>query len=148
MVSAYASAPRLWFLILVILSVPLLGQSSKQYVQDVSSALRAKDFNKAIDLSRAGLREFPTDPQLWVLQGAAMVNKGESQNALASFQHALKLFPDYVAALAGAAQIEYQNGNRGAARLLEHLLRFRPLLLLLSVTENSGRPPSLFLLAL
>ncbi|HKT24112.1 MAG TPA: tetratricopeptide repeat protein [Terriglobales bacterium] len=111
----------------VLFSVPLFCQSSKQQGDAISSALRAKDFDKAIELSRASLRQFPTDPQLWVLQGVAMVNKGENQNALVSFRHALRLSPDYIAALAGAAQIEYQNGSRDAVPLLEHLLRLRPM---------------------
>ena len=45
-------------------------------------ALRAKDFDKALELSRAALRRFPNNPQLWVLQGVAMVNKGENQKRI------------------------------------------------------------------
>lgn len=94
--------------------------------EPVSSALRAGDFDKAVELSRSALKESPNNPQLWTLQGIAFADKGDSKDALASFEHALKLNPDSVAALAGAAQIHYQSGNKAAVPLLNHLLELRP----------------------
>lgn len=94
--------------------------------EPVSSALRAGDFDKAVQLSRSALQESPNNPQLWTLQGIAFADKGDSKDALASFEHALKLNPDSVAALAGAAQIHYQAGNKAAVPLLNHLLQLRP----------------------
>ena len=37
-----------------------------------------------------------------------------------------KISPDYVRALQGAAQIEYEGGSPAAVPLLKHLLRLRP----------------------
>jgi len=60
------------------------------------------------------------------LQGIAFTDKGDSKNALVAFQRALKIAPNNIAALAGAAQIYYQAGNQAAVPLLNHLLQLRP----------------------
>src|SRR2546429_109345 len=92
----------------------------------ISSALRAREFEKAVELSRSALRESPNNAQLWTLQGIAFASKGDSKEALAAFQQALKILPNSIAALAGAAQIEYEAGNRDAVPLLNRLLQLRP----------------------
>jgi tetratricopeptide (TPR) repeat protein len=92
----------------------------------ISSALRAGEFDKAVELSRSALRTSPNNAQLWILQGIAYVRKGDSKEALTSFQQALKISPNNIAALAGAAEIEYQAGNRSAVSLLNRLLQLRP----------------------
>ena len=79
-----------------------------------------------MELSRSALQQFPNDAQLWALQGIAFASKGDSKKALPAFQQALKLAPNYVAALEGAAQIQYQNGGREAVPLLHRLLQLRP----------------------
>jgi len=107
-------------------SVAVSAQTRENPTEPISAALRAGDFNKAVELSRAALQESPNNAQLWTLQGIAFANKGDSKNALASFEHALKISPDNIAALAGAAQIHYQAGNPAAVPLLNHLLQLRP----------------------
>jgi len=57
----------------------------------------------------------------------ALINKGDKQRALGtSFQRALKIAPNNLAALAGAAQIEYQDGTPNAVPLLNRLLQLAP----------------------
>jgi len=104
----------------------VLAQMSESPLESIRSALRAKDFDKAVELSRAALRDSPNDTQLWTLEGIALASKGDSKGALAAFTQALKFSPDNMAALEGAAQIEYQAGNRAAVPLLERLLRLNP----------------------
>lgn len=113
---------------IVLLACPCLGlsQTAANLVEPISSALRAKDFDKAVELCRTALQASPNNPQLWTLQGIALASKGDRKRALTAFQQALKLSPDNIAALAGAAQIEYQAGNQNAVPLLNHLLRLRP----------------------
>jgi len=107
--------------------IPLaFSQTRENQIELISSALRARDFDKAVELSRAALQESPNNPQLWTLQGIALASKGDSKEALTAFQQALKISPNNVAALAGAAQIEYQAGNQSAVPLLNHLLQLRP----------------------
>jgi tetratricopeptide (TPR) repeat protein len=102
------------------------GQSSDAQVEPVTSALRARDYDKAVELSRAALETSPNNAQLWTLQGIALASKGHNKDALTAFQRALKISPNTIAALAGAAQIEYQAGSPGAVPLLNHLLQLRP----------------------
>jgi tetratricopeptide (TPR) repeat protein len=118
---------------LLCIAVALLGCDIKTFSQTppnsvelVSAALRANDFDKAVSLTRSALQHAPNNPQLWTLQGIAFSSKGDNQQALAAFQRALKISPDNIAALAGAAQIHYQAGSQGAVPLLNHLLQLRP----------------------
>ena len=104
----------------------VVAQTRESPLESIRSALRAKDFDKAIELSRAALQNTPNNAQLWTLEGIALASKGESKSALSAFTQALKFSPDNIAALEGAAQIEYQAGDRGAVPLLERLLRLNP----------------------
>src|SRR6266576_6955947 len=103
-----------------------LFPNPRKPIEPISSALRAREFDKAVELSRSALRESPNNAQLWTLQGIAFASKGDSKEALAAFQQALNISPNSIAALAGAAQIEYQAGNRDAVPLLNRLLQLRP----------------------
>jgi tetratricopeptide (TPR) repeat protein len=102
------------------------SQTQSAQVEAITSALRAREFDRAVRLSRSALQKFPNDAQLWTLQGVALAGEGDPKKALAAFQQALKISPNYIAAIEGAAQIEYQMGNRDAVPLLSHLLQLRP----------------------
>lgn len=102
------------------------SQAPKDQIEPITSALRAKDFETAQRLSQSALQQFPNDAQLWTFQGIALASKGDSKKALAAFQQALKIAPNYVAAIEGAAQIEYQASSLEAVPLLNHLLQLRP----------------------
>jgi tetratricopeptide (TPR) repeat protein len=102
------------------------GQATSDEVQAITSALRSRDFDKALQLLQPALQNSPNNPQLWMLQGLAASGKRDSKAALASYQHALGISPDYLPALEGAAQIEYEAGSADAIPLLEHVLQVRP----------------------
>ena len=103
-----------------------LSQTHEDLTEPIGSALRAREFDKAVELTRSGLRASPGSAQLWTLQGIAFAGKGDGKQALAAFQQALKISPNNVAALAGAAQIEYEADRREAVPLLKRLLELRP----------------------
>jgi tetratricopeptide (TPR) repeat protein len=113
-------------IVLLTFSSRAFSQASQNPVEPISSALRARDFDKAIELSKSALKTYPNNAQLWTLQGIAYVNKGDGKDALTAFQQALKVSPNNIAALEGAAQIEYQADNAAAIPLLNHLLQLRP----------------------
>src|SRR5258708_36897444 len=92
----------------------------------IGSGLGSGEFEKALELVQPGLQESPTNPQLWTLQGLAYSGQGDQKKARVSFESALKIAPDYLPALEGAAQLEYEAGSAEAAPLLQHVLRFRP----------------------
>jgi tetratricopeptide (TPR) repeat protein len=102
------------------------SQGQTPAVEAITAALRAREFDRAVQLSRSELKKYPGDSHLWTLQGIALANLHSNQEALAAFQKALKLSPDSVAALAGAAQIQYEAGSLEAVPLLKHLLKLRP----------------------
>ena len=56
----------------------------------------------------------------------AFASKGDNKHALEAFLQALRIAPDYIAALAGASQIYYQAGDRRAIPLLHRLVELRP----------------------
>src|SRR5882762_5865549 len=95
-------------------------------VGSIAAALRSQQFERALELLQPALQAAPTNPQLWTLQGLAFSGKGDQKNALVSFHGALKIAPDYLPALEGAAQVEYEAGSAGAVPLLQHVLRLRP----------------------
>src|SRR5580692_10098190 len=105
---------------------PAFSQSSESQSEPVTSALRARDYDRAVQLSRAALATSPNNAQLWTLQGIAFASKGDNKDALTAFQRALRISPNNIAALAGAAQIEYQANSTAAVPLLNHLLQLRP----------------------
>jgi tetratricopeptide (TPR) repeat protein len=102
------------------------GGATKEQIEAISSALRAREFDRAVALTQSALEASPGDAQLWTLQGIALSRKGDARQALAAFNRALKISPDYVAALEGAAQLHYQDASRDAVPLLNRLLRLRP----------------------
>lgn len=103
-----------------------LAQSHEDPTEPIGAALRAGDLDRAVELTRSALRNSPRSAQLWTLLGLAFAGKGDRKQALAAFQQALKISPNSVAALAGAAQIEYEADSREAVPLLNRLLGLRP----------------------
>ena len=102
------------------------GQSSGDRISPITSALRARDFAKALQLLQPALQQSPKSPQLWTLQGIAFSGEEREKEALASFRSALKISPDYLPALEGAAQLEYKAGNVAAIPLLQRVLQLNP----------------------
>jgi tetratricopeptide (TPR) repeat protein len=109
-----------------LLGCPGFAQATAGGLEAVKSALRGGEFQRAIDLSRSALKQSPDNAQLWTLQGIAFTGEKHDPEALSAFQHALKIAPNYLPALEGAAQIEYQSGGKEAAFLLKRVLQLLP----------------------
>lgn len=105
----------------------LIAQTtSADRVGAITSALRAGQFDAALQLLQPELEQTPRNPQLLSLRGIALSGKGDKKDALSAFRTALAISPDYLPALEGAAQLEYESGGNDAVALLQHLLRLRP----------------------
>src|ERR1051326_2419244 len=94
----------------ILLLASLFGDSAQgqeAQIKAVTLALQAGESAKAVELTRAALKDFPGNAQLWAMQGAAYAGQGQNKQALDSFRAALKLSPDYIPALQGAIQIEF-----------------------------------------
>jgi tetratricopeptide (TPR) repeat protein len=112
--------------VILFLEAVVLGQSANNRIETIASALRNREFDSALQLLQPALKASPKNPQLWMFQGLAYSGKGDQKSALNSYQSALKVSPDYLPALEGAAQLQYEAGNPEAAPLLQHVLRLRP----------------------
>jgi tetratricopeptide (TPR) repeat protein len=102
------------------------AQTGEGRISLIASALQNKDFEKALSLLQPALRTSPGNPKLWAMQGSAYVGEGHTKEALTSFHSALKISPDYLPALQGAAQIEFEAASPKAIPLIEHVIRLRP----------------------
>lgn len=114
------------FLLPLMLWLSSAWAQTAQQIDAISSALHEKDFWRAQQLLQPVLRASPGDARLWAMQGTALAGSGNNEEALTSFGTALKLAPDYVPALEGAAQIEFESANPAAIPLLRRLLRLHP----------------------
>lgn len=92
----------------------------------IENALRTNDYKDALDLSHAALATYPDDCRLWTLRGMAYAGAHRPELADAAYRHALKLVPNYLPALEGAAQLEYESGGKSAEDLLQRILALRP----------------------
>ena len=99
------------------------GTASEQAIQ---SALRERKFDIALQLSKSALQASPKNPKLWTLEGISLSGLGRQPEALTAFDNALKISPDYLPALEGAAQLEYRAGSKRAVALLDQILKLRP----------------------
>lgn len=101
-------------------------QASADPTQPIASALNDQQFDRALQLLQPALQQFPGNAELWAMQGVAYAGEGNKKEALAAFRKSLRLSPDYLPALQGAAQIEYDAGSPSAISLIERVLRRRP----------------------
>jgi tetratricopeptide (TPR) repeat protein len=113
-------------LVLVVFQSGIVGQTVNERPASITSALENRDFGKALQLLQPALETSPRNPQLWVFQGLAYSGEGNAAAALGSYQTALKIAPDYLPALEGAAELEYDASRPDAVPLLEHILRLHP----------------------
>jgi tetratricopeptide (TPR) repeat protein len=95
-------------------------------ISSIQSALRAGDNDQALTLVRTQLQHSPKDVRLWTLEGIALAHLGRSGEALVAYDRALVISPAYLAALEGAAELEYKAGSDRTLGLLSRILKIRP----------------------
>jgi tetratricopeptide (TPR) repeat protein len=111
---------------LLALSSYGLGQTERDRTAEITSALAAHEFDQALTLLQPAIKQFPANAKLWTLQALALAGKRDPKGALASYQKALKISPEYLPAVEGAAQLYYEAGSQDAVPLLRLVLRLRP----------------------
>lgn len=102
------------------------AKTAQDVTAPIVAALREHNLSDALKLAQDGVKAFPDDPRLWTLRGMAYAGMGSPRSALADYEHALRLAPDYLPALEGAAGMEYSAGNPRARPLLLRVLKQRP----------------------
>ena len=119
-----------WILLILILTLAVSGfaqgGASADAEHSIETALRAGNFDEALRLTRSQLQQSPKDAKLWTLEGIALSGLGRDQEALTAYNSALKVSPDYLPALEGAAELEYKAGSIRAVPLLNRIVKLGP----------------------
>ena len=102
------------------------AQISQDTDRSITNALRSRQYDQAYQLAHGVLQQSPNDAKVLMLEGLALEGLGKNNQALADYNAALKIAPDYIPALEAAAQLEYSFGNERAVPLLNRLLRLQP----------------------
>ncbi len=118
--------PVLMLLLALACPTHAQGPSNGNAAASVESALRERNFQQALDLVRPQLQQSPKNAKLWTLEGIALAGLGRDREALSAYNSALRVSPDYLAALEGAAELEYKAGSSRAVPLLNHIVKLRP----------------------
>lgn len=102
------------------------AQTPRDPVGELAAELRAKHYDQALKLARSALEHSPGDVRILTMEAIALAGLGKDSDALRAYHQALRVSPDYLAALEGAAELEYKAGSDRAVPLLDHLLKLQP----------------------
>ncbi len=119
---------RSFFVVFLVCALPLVAQNPTPTTPAgaIQSALREHDFQRAVQLAQSAVQQAPKDPKLWALEGIALSRLGRQNDALNAYNKALAISPNYLPALEGAAELEYEAGSKRAQPLLERIVKLRP----------------------
>ena len=102
------------------------GQTPADPASEITSAIRVHDYQRALKIAQTALERSPDDVRLLTLKAIALADLGRDREALAAYNKALQRAPDFLAALEGAAEIQYKSGDERAIPLLDHILKLQP----------------------
>jgi hypothetical protein len=114
------------------------AQTGADPIGEITAALRPQLLNGA---SVASARPPALSKQYAVIDAASASVSGKraEQECLAAFRRALKISPDYVPALEGSAQLEYDAGNASSAHAGRMLAAQAPAAVALIASRNVRR---------
>ena len=102
------------------------AQNAKVSISAIESQIRSEQYDQALSTLKVALRENPGDYKLWTLEGICFALQRSDAEALAAFDKAIRISPDYTPALKGEIQILYKTGDKRAIPLLERMLKTDP----------------------
>lgn len=102
------------------------SQGAPQLIGRIEAALRTKDYSLAVRLSQVGVQEEPQDYRFWTLRGMALSGARQPLAALSAYERALRILPNYLPALEGVAEIDYQQGRPETKKRLQEILAVDP----------------------
>ena len=105
---------------------PQVPAAPKNSISDIESLIRNQQFDEAFHALQRALRSSPGNYRLWTLEGVCYGLQGRDREAMAAFDHAIRISPNYMPALKGAVQILYKTGNKRAIPLLLKVLKSDP----------------------
>ncbi|MGC8550115.1 MAG: tetratricopeptide repeat protein [Acidobacteriaceae bacterium] len=102
------------------------AQSEDQKVQKILLLLRLDEYGRSLQSVNQMLAYTPHDCRLLSLRGMALNGLGKPDEALRSYQSALRYCPSQPLALQNAAQMEYARQRPDAVGYLNRLLKLNP----------------------
>ncbi|MFY9854278.1 MAG: tetratricopeptide repeat protein [Terracidiphilus sp.] len=112
--------------LMAALPLSVLAQTAAVSVSAVLEALQKGQYPDALRLSAELVRTEPQSYKAWTLRAVALEKSGQPKEALAAYEQALKLDPDYLPALEGAAQLSYKSQSAQAIPLLRQIVSLQP----------------------
>ena len=109
-----------------VAALAVRGQDGKTAITSIESLIRTQQYDKALSTLKPALKRTPSDYRLWTLEGICLALQGNDSQALAAFDHALRISPNYIPALKAEIQILYKTGDKRAIPLLLRTLKFTP----------------------
>ncbi|MBV9183326.1 MAG: tetratricopeptide repeat protein [Acidobacteria bacterium] len=94
--------------------------------QSIERAFEVGNFELGLRLAEAAVRQTPRNVKLWAFEGIALSHLGHPSRALEAYNHALEISPDYLPALEGAAELQYNLATERAVPLLNRILKIHP----------------------
>lgn len=123
-------------LFLLLLFVPLFftggeprsarAEQSLDPIATIQGLIRSRDYGRAVEMADRQLRQKPNDHKLWTLKAIALSLDQENPEAVAAFEKALSIAPNYTPALKGETQLLYADGDKRAIPLLQRILTADP----------------------
>jgi tetratricopeptide (TPR) repeat protein len=110
----------------LVLSISGQTAANSDATGSIEAALRAGNYNQALRLAQSQLQGSPQNAMLWTLKGITLSRLGRNKEALIAYNTALNISPEYLAALEGAAELEYSAGSSRAVPLLNRIVKLRP----------------------
>ena len=104
----------------------LCAQAAPVSVAMVVDALRKGQNADALRISGELVQSDPKSSKAWTVRAVALERLKQDKQALAAYDEAIQLAPDYLPALEGAAQLGYKEQSPKAAPLLRHIVSLQP----------------------
>jgi tetratricopeptide (TPR) repeat protein len=95
-------------------------------ISGIESLIRTQQYDQALSTLKPELQRNPGDYRLWALEGICLGLQGSDSQALAAFDRALNISPNYIPALKGEIEILYKSGDKRAVPLLLRTLKSDP----------------------
>ncbi len=113
-------------LAIVLTAAIFAAQPPTPDTSTIVAQLRSGHYADAKEMIERAAKDSPDSAALWTLDGFALSHLGQKHEALASYERALKLSPDYLPALEGAAQIKFAVSDQSAVALLAKIVGQNP----------------------
>jgi tetratricopeptide (TPR) repeat protein len=97
--------------------------ASDNSIASIQSLIRSHQYDQALQASQSAVNAAPSDFRIRVLEGLILSIQGKDSEALSAFDEALKLSPDFPAALKGEVQLYYKAHDKRAIPLLKRILK-------------------------